>query len=115
MAEVAYTFAAGPALQGPRAPGAKYFVAALVLIRLKLILTVHDLLESFEHKHRVDIGVLDFSKAFDTVPHPHLLKKLQHLGIHGDLYHWLTSFLTHSCQHGTKKMRDVLLISLAFT
>ena len=34
----------------------------------QLILTVHDLLESFEHKHRVDIGVLDFSKAFDTVP-----------------------------------------------
>ena len=64
----------------------------------QLILTVHDLLESFEHKHRVDIGVLDFSKAFDTVPHPHLLKKLQHLGIHGDLYHWLTSFLTERDQ-----------------
>ena len=64
----------------------------------QLILTVHDLLESFEHKHRVDIGVLDFSIAFDTVPHPHLLKKLQHLGIHGDLYHWLTSFLTERDQ-----------------
>ena len=42
----------------------------------------------------MDIGVLNFSKAFDTVPHPHLLKKLEHLGISGDLYHWLTSFLT---------------------
>ena len=40
--------------------------------------------------HRVDIWVLDFSKAFDTVPHPHLLNKLEHLGIRGDLYHWLT-------------------------
>ena len=64
----------------------------------QLILTVHDLLESFEHKHRVDIGVLDFSKAFDTVPHPHLLKKLEHHGIRGDLYHWLTSFLTEHDQ-----------------
>ena len=64
----------------------------------QLILTVHDLLESFEHKHRVDIGVLDFSKAFDTVPHPHLLKKLEHLGIRGDLYHWLTYFLTERDQ-----------------
>ena len=53
---------------------------------------------SFEHKHRVDIGVLDFYKAFDTVPHPHLLKKLEHLGIRGDLYHWLTSFLTERDQ-----------------
>ena len=64
----------------------------------QLILTVHDPLVSFEHKHRVEIGVLDFSKAFDTVPHPHLLKKLQHLGIHGDIYHWLTSFLTERDQ-----------------
>ena len=64
----------------------------------QLILTVHDLLESVEHKHRVDIGVLDFSKAFDTVPHPHLLKKLEHLGIRGDLYQWLTSFLTERDQ-----------------
>ena len=64
----------------------------------QLILTVHDILESFEHKHRVDIGVLDFSKAFATVPHPHLLKKLEHLGIRGDLYHWLTSFLTERDQ-----------------
>ena len=37
----------------------------------QLILTVHDILESFEHKHRVDIGVLDLSITFDTVPHPH--------------------------------------------
>ena len=46
----------------------------------------------------MDIGVLDFSKAFDMVPHPHLLKKLQHLGIPGDLYHWLTVFLTERDQ-----------------
>ena len=26
----------------------------------QLVLTVHDLLESFEHNHGVDIGVLDF-------------------------------------------------------
>ena len=64
----------------------------------QLILIVHDLLYYFEHKHRVDIGVLEFSKAFDTVPHPHLLKKLQHIGIRGDIYHWLTYFLTERDQ-----------------
>ena len=46
----------------------------------------------------MDIEVLDFSKAFDTVPHPHLLNKLEHLGIRGDLYHWLTYFLTERDQ-----------------
>ena len=48
--------------------------------------------------NRVDIEVLDFSKAFDTVPHPHLLKKLEHLDIRGDLYHWLTYFVTERDQ-----------------
>ena len=64
------------------------------------MLTVHDLLESFEHKHRVDIGVLDFFKAFVTVPHPHLLKKLEHLGIRADLCHWLTSFHSFRSREG---------------
>ena len=41
---------------------------------------------------------MDFSKAFNTVPHPHLLKKPEHLDIRGDLYHFLTSFLTERDQ-----------------
>ena len=66
--------------------------------KTQLILTVHDLLESFENNQRVDSGVLEFSKAFDTVPHPHLLKKLEHLCIRGDLFHCLTSCLTERDQ-----------------
>jgi len=43
----------------------------------------------------VDIGILDFSKAFDTVPHDKLLYKLEKYGIQGPLHAWLASFLTH--------------------
>ena len=42
----------------------------------QLILTVHDLLESFEHKHRVDIGVLEYASS---VWDPHLRKDIHHL------------------------------------
>ena len=38
--------------------------------------------------------ILDFSKAFDTVPHDKLMYKLKKYGIKGDLHKWLTSFLT---------------------
>ena len=50
------------------------------------------------HLHEVFSESPRIAKSFDTVPHPHLLKKLEHLGIRGDLYHWLTSFLTERDQ-----------------
>ena len=37
---------------------------------------------------------LDFTKAFDSVPHEHLLLTLQCLGITGQLLQWVHSFLT---------------------
>ena len=38
--------------------------------------------------------MLDFSKAFDTVPHQRLLYKLKHVSIHGHLHSWIELFLT---------------------
>ena len=39
------------------------------------------------------MAILDFSKAFDTVPHDRLLGKLEFLGIHGPLLDWTAAFL----------------------
>ena len=59
----------------------------------QLLLTLQDLLTFRDRKIQVDIAILDFSKAFDTVPHGHLLGKLQFYGMHGPLLDWTASFL----------------------
>ena len=68
----------------------------------QLVVTIHDMLQSFDKGKQVDIGILDFSKAFDTVPHDRLLHKIDQYGIRGPLHTWLTSFLTE------RKMRVAL-------
>jgi hypothetical protein len=60
----------------------------------QLLTTMHDLLKSNDAKTQTDVIILDFSKAFDTVPHAKLLSKLQHYGIKGPVHHWITTFLT---------------------
>ena len=42
--------------------------------------------------------IMDFSKAFDTVPHKRLLGKLEQFGICGDVHSWIASFLTNRKQ-----------------
>ena len=48
--------------------------------------------------HNVDILIMDFSKAFDTVPHQRLLSKLESYGIYGNLGNWLRHWLTARTQ-----------------
>ncbi|KAK7103646.1 hypothetical protein V1264_018511 [Littorina saxatilis] len=60
----------------------------------QLVVTLQDLCRNYDNGKQTDIAILDFSKAFDTVPHPSLLYKLQSYGVKGNLHSWLQNFLT---------------------
>ena len=64
----------------------------------QLLITLHDLTSPWDHKLQADVVILDFSKAFDTVPHNKLLTKLSHYGIHGDIHKWISCFLKEQKQ-----------------
>jgi hypothetical protein len=57
----------------------------------QLIVTLSDLLQSYDQNKQIDVVILDFSKAFDTVPHDKLMYKLEKYRIKGDLDKLLTS------------------------
>ena len=46
----------------------------------------------------VDVVYLDFQKAFDTVPHARLIKKLEAYGIDGEMLSWITEYLKNRTQ-----------------
>ena len=56
------------------------------------------LVDSFEKK-QYSCGVfLDFAKAFDTVDHKILIKKLEHYGFRGVVNQWFKSYLSNRYQ-----------------
>ena len=64
-----------------------------------------NLLEFLEKMTRIlddgepaDIIYLDFSKAFDKVPHKRLMKKMEALGITGNILNWTTNWLANRRQ-----------------
>jgi len=59
----------------------------------QLLTLAHELAASLNKRVQTDMKVLDFSKAFDRVPHQRLLRKLDHYGIRGLTHSWISSFL----------------------
>ena len=52
----------------------------------QLICTIHDIASAIQSNKTIHAAILDFSKAFDKVPHRRLLKKLDYYGIRGPLH-----------------------------
>ena len=63
------------------------------------IFDIHSqVIDSFENQEIPCCIFLDFAKAFDTVNHEILLKKLLHYGFRGKTHNWLTSYLSNRTQ-----------------
>ena len=64
----------------------------------QLITLTEDILYVLDHQKQVDIVLLDFAKAFDTVPHHRLLKKLHYYDIRNNISYWIKAWLTNCTQ-----------------
>ncbi len=67
----------------------------------QLLAVYQDIIEGLAEGKETDIIYLDFSKAFDKVPHSSLISKLPLFGIIGDLLLWFKSYLSGRYQRVT--------------
>jgi len=58
----------------------------------------HDNHKSINQRTQTHVILLDFSKAFDSVPHHRLLSKLEFYGIRGRPAAWIKAFLNNRTQ-----------------
>ena len=63
-----------------------------------MLITINNFAKAVDQKLQVDVGILDFSKAFDKVSHPRLLHKLNHYGIQEKMLNWLRTVLSDRTQ-----------------
>ena len=64
----------------------------------QLIITLNDLTKNMDNNTQTDLFILDFAKAFDTVPHERLLEKLHYYGIRGKIHLWIRTWLKQRTQ-----------------
>ena len=60
---------------------------------------INNIITTFENKESAYCIFLDFAKAFDTVNHDILLRKLEHYGMRGTPLNWLKSYLHNRLQY----------------
>ena len=64
----------------------------------QLMVTAHDIVKNLAQGDQVDLVSLDFSKAFDRVPHRQLLQKLHCYRVRNNTLSWIQVFLTSKSQ-----------------
>lgn len=62
-------------------------------VMTNLLCCLNDWTNALDAGKPVDVVYLDFSKAFDKVPHRRLIQKLHHNGIRGKLLRWIQNYL----------------------
>ena len=65
---------------------------------IELVLTIHDLAKALDSGDQLDGILLDFSKAFDKVPHNRLLMILGHYGVRNNSLSCIQDFLSDRTQ-----------------
>ena len=63
------------------------------------ISAIHDRAKGINSRSQTDVILLDFTKAFDSVPHERLLVKLDFSGIRGQMHRWIKAFLSNRTQN----------------
>ena len=64
----------------------------------QLITTILKIARFISKRGQVDVILLDFTKAFDKVPHQRLLHKLDYYNVWNSTLHWIESFLSNRKQ-----------------
>ena len=64
----------------------------------QLVNTLEEITRSMDNNIQTDVLILDFSKAFDTVAHQRLLKKIEFYGISDNTNAWIKTWLTTRTQ-----------------
>ena len=65
----------------------------------QLVSLIEDISFNMDARRQVDMILLDFLKAFDTVPHHQLLLKLKYYHIDSQVINWIAKWLTSRKQH----------------
>ncbi|PFX34815.1 RNA-directed DNA polymerase from mobile element jockey [Stylophora pistillata] len=81
---------------------------------LLLVKITGDWRQVINKKHVVGVVFVDFRKAFDAIPHSILLRKLQSLGVAGDLWCWVRDYLSGRTQVTTINGRQSQAMPVTF-
>ena len=64
----------------------------------QIITVCQDIADSLDNRDRINVIIVDFSKAFDSVPHGQLLEKIANSGVDARVVVWIREFLVGRTQ-----------------